>query len=401
MSKKRISGIIVGCFLCLFATFVVVYPFYIAHKLPDTVIINGDMAKYNHSGIISAHYKPANFTQVTAGNFSRGIVEVKYLGIKIKEIDAHKVENDEIYACGKTVGITLQSKGVVIVGQNPILTENGSAVPALSLSLGDIICEIEGESIEQAEKISKVINDPQYVGKELVVKCKRDGETFYTTIKPQLDKETNVYKLGLWVRDDASGIGTMTYIKKDTHEFGALGHPISDIDTGAIMDVFDGNLYKCNVISLAKGTRGKAGEIKGIFVQSSTPLGSVTKNTNFGIFGKATDELLQMCQKVKIGGRSTAKAGKAQILCSLDGKNIESFDIEIIKTTYQSKQSNKSLVFKVIDKDLIARTGGIIQGMSGSPIIQNGRLIGAVTHVFLNDATKGFGVYLDLMLNEN
>jgi len=401
LSKKRIWGAIAGCFLCFFVALAIAYPFYVAHKLPDAVIINGDMSKYNHSGIISAQYKPSTTIATATNNFSRGTVEIKYLGIKIKEIDAHKVENDEIYACGKTVGITLQSKGVVIVGQNPILTDNGNAVPATSLSLGDIICEIEGENIEQAEKISKVINDPQFVGKELVVKCKRNGATFYTTVKPQLDKESNTYKLGLWVRDDASGIGTLTYIKKDTLEFGALGHPISDIDTGAIMEVFDGNLYKCNVLSLAKGSRGKAGEIKGIFVQSANPLGSVTKNTNFGIFGTASEQLLQTCRKVKIGGRSTVKAGKAQILCCLDGKNIESFDIEIIKTTYQSKQSNKSLIFKVTDKDLIARTGGIIQGMSGSPIIQNGRLIGAVTHVFLNDATKGFGVYLDLMLNEN
>ncbi len=401
MSRKRIWKIVASATICLFVALAIAYPFYVAYKLPDAVIINGDMSKYNHSGIISAQYKPSATTPAVSGSFSRGTIEVKYIGIKIKEIEAHKVENDEIYACGKTVGIALQSKGVVIVGQNPILTDSGSVVPATSLVLGDIICEIEGESIEQAEKISKILNSPQFANKELVVKCKRNGETFYTTVKPQLDKESNTYKLGLWVRDDASGIGTMTYIKKDTHEFGALGHPISDIDTGAIMEVFDGNLYKCNVLSLTKGSRGKAGEIKGIFVQSADSLGTVTKNTNFGIFGSASDELLQQCKKVKIGGRSTVKAGKAQILCSLDGKNVEEFDIEIIKTSYQSKQSNKSLIFKVTDKELIARTGGIIQGMSGSPIIQNGRLIGAVTHVFLNDATKGFGVYLDLMLNEN
>lgn len=398
MRKKQIASIL--CFVCLFVAVVVAYPIIATSGMPDVVIINGDMEKYNYSGIINSCYKPSQTTPTTTGNFSHGKVEIRYLGIKIKEIDAHKVENDEIYACGKTVGITLQSKGVVIVGQNPIITESGSVVPATNLALGDIICEIEGEYIEHADSISKIINSQQYAGKELVVKCKRNGENFYTTVKPQLDYENETYKLGLWVRDDASGIGTMTYIKPQTYEFGALGHPISDVDTGAIMEVYDGNLYKCNVLSLSKGTRGKAGEIKGIFVQSANSLGEVTKNTNFGIFGKASEELVNCCQKVKIGGRSTVKAGKAQILCSLDGKNIESFDIEIIKTSYQSKQSNKSLVFKVTDKDLIARTGGIIQGMSGSPIIQNGRLVGAVTHVFLNDATKGFGVYLDLMLQE-
>lgn len=399
MSKSRIVKLVV--FLCLLVACAVAYPVIITSKMPDVVIINGDLDKYNYGGVISSRYVPSQTTETTTGNFSRGKVEVRYLGVKIKEIDAHKVESDEIYACGKTIGITLQAKGVVIVGQNPIITGSGAVVPATNLTCGDIICEIEGENVEHAESISKIINSVQYAGKELVVKCKRNGETFYTTVKPQLDAENDTYKLGLWVRDDASGIGTLTYIKPDTCEFGALGHPISDVDTGAVMEVFDGNLYKCNVLALSKGTRGKAGEIKGIFVQSANSLGVVTKNTNYGIFGKASDELLKSCQKVKVGGRATVKAGKAQILCSLDGKNVETFDIEIIKTSYQSKQSNKSLVFKVTDKDLIARTGGIIQGMSGSPIIQNGRLIGAVTHVFLNDSTKGFGVYLDLMLQNN
>lgn len=394
----KLIKILMGTFVCFFMGIIALIPIMINDTLPSSMIINDNVEQYTKSGIISAEYEPLNITTTTTTNFSRGTLHIKYFGITIKNIDIYKVENDEIYACGKTIGVALQAKGVVVIGQNPILTEEGKVLNCSNIGVGDILCEIEGENIETADSITQILNQPQYKGKELVAKCKRNGETFYTTIKPKLDKETKTYKLGLWVRDDASGIGTMTYVKSDTLEFGALGHPISDIDTGAILDVFDGQIYKCSVLSITKGTRGRAGEMKGIFVQSQDALGSVSKNTNFGIFGKVTPNMLEYCKKVKIGGRQTAKAGKATILCSLDGKNVEEFDIEIIKTNFKGKNSNKSLVFKVTDKDLIERTGGIIQGMSGSPIIQNGRLIGAVTHVFLNDATKGFGVYLDLML---
>ncbi len=392
---------LIGTFVCFFVCMLALVPIIVNDSLPNSMIVNYDISKFHKKGLLSAKYIPSNDTTATATNFSKGQLQIKYFGINVKNIDVYKVENDEIYACGKTVGVALQSKGVVVIGQNPIITKNGKEIICSNINVGDIICEIEGEYVETADSVSKIINDEQYKGKELVAKYKRDGKVYYTTIKPKLDMESQTYKLGLWVRDDASGIGTMTYVKSDTLEFGALGHPISDIDTGAIMDVFDGQIYKCSVLSIEKGSRGQAGQMRGIFVQSQNSLGSVSKNTNFGIFGKTTNDMLQYCKKVKIGGRNTAKAGKATILCSLDGKNIEEFDIDIIKTSYKGKNSNKSLVFKVTDKDLIQRTGGIIQGMSGSPIIQNGRLIGAVTHVFLNDATKGFGVYLDLMLENS
>lgn len=374
-------------------------PLIIVNTLPKTLITD-DVMQFEKSGIMNIKYYPSQVTTTSTHSFSRGKLRVNYFGINVKNIDIYKVENDEIYASGKTVGVTLQSKGVVVIGQNPIVTDEGKVQGCGNISVGDILCEIEGEMVETAESIVNIINEEQYRGKELVAKIKRGGNVNYTTIKPKLDKESHTYKLGLWVRDDASGIGTLTYIKGDNLEFGALGHPISDMDTGATLDVFDGNIYKCSVLSLEKGTRGRAGEMKGIFVQSQNSLGSVKKNTDFGIFGTANSELLQHCKKVKIGGRATAKAGKATILCSLDGKNVEEFEIEIIKNNLR-KNNNKSLVFKVTDKNLIQRTGGIIQGMSGSPIIQNGRLIGAVTHVFLNDSTKGFGVYLDLMLENS
>ena len=275
---------LVGAYVCFFVCVLMLVPIIINDSLPNSMIISGDIDNYIKKGIVSTQYYPSSTTATTASNFSNGQLQVKYLGLTVKNIDIYKVEKDEIYACGKTVGVALQSKGVVVVGQNPIITENGKEIISSNINIGDILCEIEGEYVETAESVSKIINDKQYQGKELVAKYKRDGQTHYTTLKPKLDKESQTYKLGLWVRDDASGIGTMTYVKGDTLEFGALGHPISDIDTGAIMDVFDGNIYKCSILSIDKGTRGKAGEMKGIFVQSQKSLGQVNKNTDLMSF---------------------------------------------------------------------------------------------------------------------
>lgn len=386
------------CFLCsLFLCLLIVTPFLASHLFPSTLIVK-NLATLQRNGIIATTFSLQNDRQNE--NLKQGIMKVNFLGINIKNVKLLKIENDEIYACGKTVGVALQTKGVVVIGQNPILTNQGKFQACSSIELGDILCEIEGEPIENAEQINDIINQEQFKGKELVVKLKRKNEYKFITLKPIYDIQSKTYKLGLWVRDDASGIGTVTYIKTDTHQFGALGHPISDIDTGAMLDIRNGNIYKCNILSLQKATHGRAGEMKGIFIQSQKDLGVVTQNNENGIYGIANEELLNQSKKVKIGGRATAKAGKATILCSLDGKKIEEFSIEIIKNNIK-KKSNKSLVFKVIDKNLIERTGGIIQGMSGSPIIQNGRLIGAVTHVFVNDSTKGFGIYLDSMLENS
>lgn len=376
-------------------------------RIPSTVILNSNSVdSIKSNSFFSNLYTFKKIDESTpcssyCNNLKTTYTRVELFGfLPVKKIQLNEVIEDKIWASGKTVGIALQSKGVVVVGKSPLIADSQDNY-CDNFEIGDVIMQIEGEEINSAENVEEVINKNEYQGKELVVRAKRNDQPFFTTIKPTYDLQTKKYKLGLWVRDDASGIGTLTYIRPDNLRFGALGHSISELETGTIIDVHNGKLYKCQVLSIEKGSRGKAGELRGLFIQNDVGDASVDNNTPYGIYGNVYEDspLMNDLTLVKIGGRMTAKPGKAQILCCLDGKKVQSFDVEIIKTNYQKTSNDKSIVLKVVDKDLLARTGGIVQGMSGSPIIQDGRLIGAVTHVFVNDPTKGFGIYLDWMID--
>jgi len=377
-------------------------------KLPSTVITTSNITlntitkQSAFSPLLTVTLNQPCSTPCYGSSFNIATAEVKLFGLfPVKKVKVNEVVEDKIWASGKTIGIALQSKGVVVVGKSPILDSKETPPDLTNFEVGDIIMQIEGEEITSSQCVENVINKAEYQGKELVVRAKRNNKPFFTTIKPAYDAQTKRYKLGLWVRDDASGIGTLTFVRPDNLRFGALGHSISDLDTGTIIDVNNGKLYKCQVLSIEKGAKGKAGELRGLFIQNESGEANVDSNTPYGIYGSVYEDspLMNDLTLVQVGGRMTAKPGKAHILCCLDGKTVEKFNIEIIKTNYQSKSNDKSLVLKVTDKNLLKRTGGIVQGMSGSPIIQDGKLIGAVTHVFVNDPTKGFGIYLDWMIN--
>ena len=210
-----------------------------------------------------------------------------------------------------------------------------------------------------------------------------------------------MYRLGLWIRDNAAGVGTLTYVRQDNFRFGALGHPVCDIDTGKIMPVSGGNIYKCSIVGFNKGVRGNPGELRGLFLKSGVSVGELDNNNNFGVYGKINEEYVKAMgvEPMMVGFRDSVKTGKAKILSTIDGGKPEEYEIEIIKLNYQSESDKKSMVLRITDERLLNSTGGIVQGMSGSPIIQNGKLVGAVTHVFVSDPTKGFGVYIDWMID--
>ena len=214
--------------------------------------------------------------------------------------------------------------------------------------------------------------------------------------------DSGKYKLGLWVKNEASGVGTLTYVEHETDKFGALGHPITDFETGAVVPAKSGKVFNCSVVGLSKGEKGTPGEMKGVFMQGKNSKGSIEKNTESGVFGKITDKstLVDINKSAEVGGRLSVRPGKATLVSSITGV-CENYEIEIIKANYQPKSSDKSFVFRVVDERLLDLTGGIIQGMSGSPIMQNGKIIGAVTHVFVSDPTKGYGIYIDWMLEKN
>ncbi len=308
---------------------------------------------------------------------------------------------EEAYIGGMPVGMTLHSKGVIVLGIGTVLTENGAVKPFLDSRIreGDVIISINGGEILSVEDINRIINAPDSAGKEVEICFTRRGNTMCIKALPALDAATKLYKLGLWIRDNAAGVGTMTYIKKDMR-FGALGHPICDADVGGILPIRGGNIYKCNIVGVIKGQKGVPGELRGMFLKSRTKLGTIDVNNRFGVFGNLSErpENKLYPQPVKCATRDLVKPGPASIVSTV-GDEIREYSIEIIKTNFQTAQSEKSMVLKVTDERLLNETGGIVQGMSGSPILQNGRLCGAVTHVFINDPTKGFGVYLDWMLS--
>lgn len=339
---------------------------------------------------------------VSTGTSKEIKVDLKLFNIfTIKSFYAN-LDETELYVGGDIVGFSLNGDGVVIIAFGNVETKNGSlnTTKNSNLKKGDIIIEIEGEQVSSVADICRIANKDENKDKALQIKYKRNGKIEETTILSALDQNSKIYKIGLWVKDDVSGIGTLTFVKKSNNRFGALGHPICDNDTKTIYNIESGEMYPCTVLGLKKGTKGKAGELRGLFIQGkNNKIGIVDKNTEYGVFGQMTKDYSKK-EVLTAGGRLYAKPGKAVIRTSVDGENAKDYEIEIVKTNYQSSDNEKSMVIKVTDKELLNKTGGIIQGMSGSPIIQNGRIIGAVTHVFINDPTKGYGVYLDWMINQ-
>lgn len=330
-------------------------------------------------------------------------VDLKFLNlIKVKSFYIN-TKQDTIFVGGNAVGVYLNTKGVILMGSNSIITGQGlvDTLKVSPLQVGDLILKINDEIIYNIDDIVSIINREENKGEKVKIVYVRKNKEYETFLTPALDEQTKEYKLGIWVKNDASGIGTLTYCTKDG-SFGALGHAINIGGTKDAYDINGGKLYASNIIGITKGKKGKAGELKGLFLQGKNVQGNICKNVSTGIYGTLDEnsslfESAKM-REYKIGGRFTARPGKAKILSCINGNEVKEYDIEIIKTNYQNTSKEKSMVIKVVDKELLEKTGGIVQGMSGSPIIQNGKLIGAVTHVFINDPTKGFGLYLDWML---
>lgn len=320
---------------------------------------------------------------------------IKLFGIlPIKKVDAVVQEEREVFIGGIPLGFSINTKGLIVVGQNKV-DKSSKKSP---FKTGDIITRINGVDVVEPEDIYN--NLKKCNNEVVVVAIKRQEKEIEVSVLPQYDKENDEYKLGLWVRDDAQGIGTLTFVTKNG-EFGALGHSICDYETGVEIPVQDGGVYLCNLVGINKAEKGKTGEVRCLFSQTKKSNGLIEKNTKCGVFGNSEnyDKLIDANLYANVGSRLTVKLGNAKLISSVSGIR-EEYDIEIIKTNFQPKSSDKSFVFRVIDKRLINLTGGIVQGMSGSPILQDGKVIGAVTHVFLNDATKGYGVYIDWMMNE-
>ena len=312
-----------------------------------------------------------------------------------------KRKDIEVYPGGISIGVKINNKGALVVGYSDISTHEGlseSPGKVAGIELGDIIEEVNGENIETcSDLISKV---KTCRNEEMTVKILRGNSEL--TKKISLIKEDNEYKIGLWVRDSTAGIGTLTFYDKDSKTFGALGHPITDGDTNVSFNIKSGTLLRSSVLSIKKGERGNPGEIKGLFINENESIGNIEKNTNSGIYGDGSVELINpnFNKAMTVAYRDEIKEGHAQIITTVEDGGAKAYDIEILKLLPQDEPGSKSMIIKIVDPVLLEKTGGIVQGMSGSPIIQNGKIIGAVTHVLINKPDVGYGIYIEWMLQD-
>ncbi len=324
----------------------------------------------------------------------RSNISFKLFGfIPIKKSEVIVCNSQDVFLGGVPLGFSILTDGVIVIGVNSIDKKINDQFKS-----GDIICKINNKKICSSKDIADVLEQ----SKEQIVDVEimRNDKIISRKITPIYDDWTQTYKLGVWIRNHAQGVGTLTFVTEDG-KYGALGHSICDYETGTKINVDSGKVYETTMLGITKGKRGKAGELRCLFVQGSENVGEVEKNTEVGVFGNLDldNEVVDKNLTTEVVSRLAVCVGKAQIVSSVSGIR-ENYDIEIIKIHNNSGNSNKSFIFRVTDPRLVKLTGGIVQGMSGSPIIQNGKLIGAVTHVFLQDSTKGYGVFSDLMLEE-
>ncbi|MBP3616845.1 MAG: SpoIVB peptidase [Lachnospiraceae bacterium] len=336
-----------------------------------------------------------------ASEKTKATMEVKLFGIfPLKKMEIRAVSPQTVVVGGSAIGIHVETNGILVLGTTTVTGEDKMTYePATNrLKSGDYIVEVNGCPMKEKEDLIKLLKESD--GSELHCKIRRGKEIIEVAVTPVRTAD-GTYKIGTWIRDDTQGIGTLTYITPDG-KYGALGHGITDVDTGVLMEVSGGNAYDAEILRIIKGEPGDPGELSGVIHRSEKErLGTVRTNTAQGIFGdvKENCEFQTSERELEIGFKQEVKKGKATILCEINGE-INEYEIEIQQVDYSNRNHAKGLVLKITDEELLEITGGIVQGMSGSPIIQNGKLIGAVTHVFIRDSTKGYGTFIENMIQQ-
>lgn len=396
MFKKRCRLV---CLILIPFIFLTLSLYFKIDKIPGVIFLRenktlqaSSMIKLQEDNIPRSKYLSKN------NNFTVSLFGV----IPIKTIKVRSVSNNiEVYPCGEPIGVKLNTKGVLVVALSDIDTNQGKVVsPAASsgIQIGDSIIKVNGSIIKDSEDLKRIVNESN--GKEINLTIDRHGQKLDKKLVPiKCDDGVN-YKIGLWIRDSTAGIGTLTFYDPKTKMFGALGHAITDIDTGTILSVNSGQVVPSSILSVKKGVKGTPGELKGIFVNEDNIIGNIKKNNECGIFGNAVNmpSNTMYDKPLKIALRNEIKEGSAKVLTTIEGNTPKLYDIEIVKLLDQSEPGPKSMIIKVTDPVLLEKTGGIVQGMSGSPIIQNNKLVGAVTHVLINKPEIGYGIYIEWML---
>ncbi len=370
------------------------------NQIPDKVcVLEGEENNIKIDLPFGAVIEESKVKATNAGMVKNYFIECKLFGLfDLKTIQVGVIESEKILPCGFQAGMYLDSKGVLVVDVTKVNSIDGLTYePCLGkLKVGDYITNINGIPVTDKEQLQFLVSS--YGEDTLELEVIRNDKSITIAAKAVKDKEDE-YKLGIWVRDDLQGIGTVTYITEE-REFGALGHGITDVDTEELISIDRGVLYDAYIWGIRKGSAGNPGGLCGIIDYNSQKiLGEINTNTENGIYGTAGSRMLELCsgyEFMDIGLKQDIYEGKAYIRCMLENE-LKDYEIEILSVDINDK-SNKSLVIRITDEELLNATNGIVQGMSGSPIIQDNKLIGAVTHVFVDDPTKGYGIFIENML---
>ena len=312
--------------------------------------------------------------------------------IPVHETRVNVVEERTLIPGGQAVGVALKTRGVLVVSD---------AAKGRALRAGDVILSADGKNVESTKALSEQVGTAQTDTVRLEVL--RGGQTITVDAQAEPDPSDGRRKLGVWVRDSTAGVGTLTYIDPANQAYGALGHAIVDADTGRLLAAREGAILHASIVGVTKGQSGKAGELKGNFLKAGEQIGSLMENCEYGIYGVLDDmpENLIYPQGLRAGARSAVHTGAASIIATVDADGPQEYGVEIVRCFAQSEPSQKGMILRVTDERLLEKTGGIVQGMSGSPILQDGRIIGAVTHVYLSDATQEYGMYIEWMLEKS
>ncbi|MFD1707042.1 SpoIVB peptidase [Siminovitchia sediminis] len=408
---RQLTGVILLVFLLLLG-FSKPFQEYIA--IPTSItLLEGQEHQIPKAKAISAmadsseafsYKEQADSVSLSADSPGKDELFMQIAGLPVKKVDVNVLKNFKVVPGGQSIGVQLNTLGVLVVGHHLVMTKDSKASPGedAGIQVGDIITKINGKKIEKMEQVAPYVEEAGRNGKALDLTVQREKSQFQTKLLPVKDEKEQEYKLGLYIRDSAAGIGTMTFYEPKTKKYGALGHVISDVDTKKPIVVENGKIVHSTVTSIEKGKNGTPGEKLARFSGNREVIGNITLNSPFGIFGTLTKDIKNgtMDQAMPIGLSHQVKEGPAKILTVVEGNEVEPYDIEIISTVPQKFPATKGMVIKVTDERLIRKTGGIVQGMSGSPIIQDGKLVGAVTHVFVNDPASGYGVHIEWMLHE-
>lgn len=366
-------------------------------KIPDEIYVS-EKGGQNVEELLKRPFLTFDEAVPVSGNGSY-LLPCRLLGvIPFKQIKVTPEVQRSIFVSGSTVGMYMETDGVLIIDTGEILSEGGETKePAKNIvKPGDYIVALNDEKISRKKDL---IDDLKKLkGEEVILDVVRNGKTVPVSITPAKDKQGE-YKLGIWVRDNTQGIGTLTFVDENGN-YGALGHGISDVDTGELLEIQDGALYQAQILGIQKGAKGSPGELSGLIrYEPGKIIGSIETNSKNGIYGHFTGDGKSpiSLKKMPVGYKQEVTEGEASILCCVEDE-VKEYQAEITKIDMNHSDTNKSFVIRVADPKLLSVTGGIVQGMSGSPVLQNGKIIGAVTHVFVQDSTSGYGIFIENMM---